>query len=89
MHPASLVHWLPAQIAGMVLASLLAVAVLAAIFLIVRAAVSPALEPAPARVALRQLYMRGEIPRQEYLSLIAGFSTRTTEPKARRGGSET
>ncbi len=73
MHLVTLAVWAPTQVAGMVLASLLVIAVLMALFLIARAVLSPAFAPAPAGTALRQLYMRGEIPRSDYLNLIAGF----------------
>lgn len=73
MHTMTLAAWVPAQIAGMVLASLLAIAVLMALVIIAREILSPALEPAPVGVALRQMYMRGEISRKAYLGLITGI----------------
>lgn len=78
MHIAGLAPWIPAQLAGMVLAALLAVAVLAALFLIIRSVLTPALIPQPVGSVLRRRYMRGEIPRHEYLRLIAATSSRAS-----------
>ena len=74
MHIAGLAPWIPAQLAGMVLTALLAVAVLTALFLIIRSVLASALIPQPVGSVLRRQYMRGKIPRHEYLRLIAATS---------------